>query len=116
MDYKTSFRPCWKCGQITTIVETDVRFLTDPDVGEELRAKYPFFYPDFSKEAENSTLSYYMNHCESCGERQGDNYLFITQLLETEEKSHRKIIYPEFDGKPIIIPKARQTTLDEYFQ
>ena len=112
MDYKTSFRPCWKCGQITTIVDTDVRFLTDKDVGEEIRSKYPFFYPDFSKESEEG---YYMNHCESCGERQGDNYLFITQLLETEEKRCRKIVYPEFNGKRVVIPKARQTTLDEYF-
>ncbi|MFX0184249.1 MAG: hypothetical protein ACFE95_14290 [Candidatus Hodarchaeota archaeon] len=119
MDIKTSVRPCWKCKQITTIIDTNIRFLTNKYFGEEIRKKYPFFYLDFSKEAEEG---YYMNHCEHCGEKQGENYLFIERLLETHEKQVstdkrlREELLATSKKKEELFIKTRQTTLDEYFK
>ncbi|MFX0173561.1 MAG: hypothetical protein ACFE9L_16850 [Candidatus Hodarchaeota archaeon] len=118
MDIKISNRPCWKCKQLTTIIDTDIRFLTNKYFGEEIRKKYPFFYLDFSKEADQG---YYMNHCEHCGEKQGENYLFIERLFEAHEKyietdiRRREELLSLAKKKSAILAKTRQTTLDEYF-
>lgn len=63
-----------------------------------------------------------MNHCEHCGEKQGENYLFIERLLETHEKQVstdkrlREEILATSKKKEDDFIKTRQTTLDEYFK
>ena len=106
MDVTTSKRPCWKCGQLTAIVITGVRFLTDQEVGDKLQQQYPFFYLDFSKEGEGA---YYVNHCEHCGVIQGDLLLFVDQLLE---KGTERDTPTPIDPTP---KKYSQTSLDDFF-
>jgi hypothetical protein len=62
-----------------------------------------------------------MNHCEHCGEKQGENYLFIERLFEAHEKyleadnRQREELLSLAKKKDTILAKARRTTLDEYF-
>ncbi len=66
---------CWRCHSVGRILEvtdsqnSDFRYLDSdaPDerkLGEAVRKRFPFFHPDYSYTME---MSYYANHCESCG-------------------------------------------------
>ena len=118
MEIKTAVQPCWKCGQLTTIIETDTRFISDKDIGEEIREKYPFYYLDFSKESEKG---YYMNHCEHCDARFGDNLLLVERLLLNHEQNRPKPrVWDDEDPtkkkKVIDHSKLRRSTLDNFFK
>ncbi len=76
---------CWHCHSVGRIFEvTDsqnsgCRYLDsdDPDerkLGEAVRKRFPFFHPDYSYTME---MSYYANHCETCGAMQGDHFLLL---------------------------------------
>ncbi|MFW9777901.1 MAG: hypothetical protein ACFFE8_03525 [Candidatus Heimdallarchaeota archaeon] len=116
MEINTAVKPCWKCGQLTTIIETADRFVTEREIGEEIQTKYPFYYLDFSKESEQG---YYMNHCEHCGEKQGDNLLFVERLLSSHEQGRPKPRVwderPPKEQKILERNKLRRSTLDEFF-
>ena len=74
---------CWRCHSLGRILEvvTDhnygCRYLEPEDaderkLGEAIRKRFPFFYPEYSYTME---MSYYANHCETCDAMQGDHFL-----------------------------------------
>lgn len=70
---------CWRCGApgrfLVVLGEANSmeRFITDRDLGEAIRRRFPWFRPAYSETME---MSYYANHCENCGAFHGGHYVF----------------------------------------
>lgn len=75
-------RRCHSVGRILEVTDSQnsaCRYLNSdaPDerkLGEAVRKRFPFFQPDYSYTME---MSYYANHCETCGAMQGDHFLLL---------------------------------------
>lgn len=70
---------CWRCGApgrfLVVLGEANSieRFITDRDLGEAIRRRFPWFRPAYSETME---MSYYANHCENCDAFHGGHYVF----------------------------------------
>jgi HNH endonuclease len=81
---------CWRCeylGRVLMVFQgsSGIGHLepSEPDereLGEAIRAFYPFFRPGYSNTME---MSYYANHCESCGALQGQHPVSDWALMES---------------------------------
>jgi len=54
------------------LIELD--YLNNDNIGKKINKLFPYFFKDHSKTAEES---YYMNHCQHCGAKFGDWFVYL---------------------------------------
>jgi len=83
--FAIAYNHCYKCEKKTRIVYDTFRtthltskpFKSYDKSEEEMSNLFPFFYHDKSF---TTGEEYFMNHCEFCGAKQGDNFIYQVPL------------------------------------
>jgi len=86
---------CYKCNKDSEIVQAfiqkhdlkvegsyyllELEYLKNKKIGEKIQKEVPLYYKDYSKTAEEK---YYMNHCQYCGAKFGDWFVYFERKIE----------------------------------
>ncbi len=101
---------CWRChasGRVLLVFDSQgygYSYIQWDELGEAVRAKYPFFRRGYSATME---MNYYTNHCENCGALQGHHYVRLWAMGESLEGSALEPITGVMDYSP---PASYPTT------
>jgi 5-methylcytosine-specific restriction endonuclease McrA len=94
---------CWKCNRFTPVLrvsddlECGVGYLQRRDVGEPVRARFPWFRPGYSQ---TMGMKYYGNHCQWCGALQGEHYVILwTTEQATEGRLPSRVERIQYSGQ-----------------